>query len=174
MLPLPARRDTAPGRVLASSILPAPAPVQGSQVFSCKERELFLVCFHGRCTTAGCVMELPEDNSRVHWSKVTLQWHRSDLGRALSPRESPSKQPLRDAPLPSLCLSRSSQPAWVPGCPQTVGTDNSPGGYLGTAHLSSPAQIHRQIETVSREMNVCLGFADVSLKVLYQSLRLPL
>lgn len=128
MVPLPARRDPAPGRVLASSILLALAPVQGSQVFSCKERELFLVSFHGRCTTAGCVMELPEDNSRVHWSKVTLQWHRSDLERALSPRESPSKQPLRDAPLPSLCLSRSSQPAWVPGCPQTGGQTAAPEG----------------------------------------------
>lgn len=87
----PARRDVAPGRVLAPGTLPAPA--QGSQVFSCKERELFLVSFHGHCTTAGCVMELPEDNSGVHWGKVTLQWHGSDLGQALSPRESLAKQP---------------------------------------------------------------------------------
>ena len=85
----PARRDAAPGRVLAPSTLPA--PVQGSQVFSCEERELFLVSVHGCCTTAGCVMELPEDNSRVHWGKVTLWWHRSHLGQALSPRESLSK-----------------------------------------------------------------------------------
>lgn len=87
----PARRDVAPGRVLAPGTLPVPA--QGSQVFSCKERELFLVSFHGHCTTAGCVMELPEDNSGVHWGKVTLQWHGSDLGQALSPRESLAKQP---------------------------------------------------------------------------------
>lgn len=52
--------------------------------------------------------------------------------------------------------------------------DNSPGEYLGTAHLSSPAQIHRRVEAVSREMSVCLGFADISLEVLYQCQSFPL
>lgn len=57
-------------------------------------------------------------------------------------------------------------PNWEP--------DNSPRDYLGSAHLSSPAQIRRLVETVSQEMSVCLGFADVSLKVLYQSQSFPL
>lgn len=59
--------------------LPAGA---GSQVF-CRELELFLVSFFVAIAQGpGVVTELLEDNSRVHWGKVTPQWHRSDLGLA--------------------------------------------------------------------------------------------
>lgn len=52
----------------------------GSQVFW-RELQLFLVSFFVAVAQwPGVVTELPEDNSRVHWGKVTLQWHRSDLG----------------------------------------------------------------------------------------------
>ena len=112
-----------PGRTWLRAGCWHPAPSSSTQGTHevCKEQELFLVSFHSHCTTAGCVVELPDDNSRIHWGKVTLGWHRSDLGRALSPGESLPKQPLRDAPLHSLFLSRSSQPVWVPGCRQTGG-----------------------------------------------------
>lgn len=127
----PSVRFSLPGGtwLLAGRWHPAPPGlVRGCQVFSCEERTLFLDSFHGRCTTAGRVMELPEDNSRVHRGKGMLQWHRSNLGQALSPRELLSTQHLQDAPLPSLPLSRNSQPAWE--CPQT-GTRRQPCGLLG-------------------------------------------
>lgn len=129
-------RSSAAGRVLAAGTL---SPL----FFFWKERELFLVSFHCCCTTARCVRELPEDNSRVHWGKVTPGCHGGDPGGLPEP---PSR-----APRPS-SRSSPSRGSWLP---PNWGPDSSPRRCLGTTLLSPPAQIHRQAEAVSREMGVC-------------------
>lgn len=65
--------------------------------------------------------------------------------------------------LPFLCPETPSQRESLAVPKQ--GQDNSPVVCLGTAYLSSPAKIHRQVETVSGEMSTCLHSADVSLEV---------
>lgn len=104
-------------------------------------------------------MELPEDNSRVHWGKVTLQWHGSDLRQALSHRKSLPKQPLGCSCSCPLCV-------WgLPDSTPKLGAESSPEAPC-SPDLLVPSPHSQTPEAVSQEMSLCLGSADVSLEKL--------